>query len=47
MQEMRRKTEAELKALVEPVAEKYYWERYVKPYLEKRKTNEFLINIEK
>jgi len=32
--QMRRKTEAELKALVEPVAEKYYFERYTKPFLE-------------
>jgi len=35
MKEMRRKTEAELKELAEPVADKYYFDRYVKPFLEK------------
>jgi len=30
-----RKTEAELKAITEPIANAYYYRRYIQPYLRK------------
>jgi len=32
-----RKTEAELKAITEPIANAYYYRRYIQPYLAKKR----------